>query len=432
MAYTNSPRLQKGIVFLFCIFCSVTLKAQLTIDAQYRTRGEMRQGYQKLAADGADAAIFISQRTRLSVTWETDGLLLRFSPQDVRVWGDEQSSSTTGVFGDDASLDLFEAYTAIRTGSHSSLTVGRQQLVYDHQRLLAARNWNQNGLSYDAFLFKWEPSVWSVHAAVSWNSTGENTSDNNYDPDRIKTLAFVWINYNPDKNATVSISHLASGQTKSDTENKQYFRQTTGVYSRLKQGDWSLVGNIYYQFGKNQSGSDVSAVLFDLETQYQCGPLTPGIGASYLSGNKHQGTEQGTDHLFDVLYGARHGFFGGMDYFRSFSSNTKDAGLAAGYAFLDWKISPKTSLKNTAWSFWLAQTNEQTPDQKTLGFENDLVLKHKFSDWGTIESGYLFFVPDKTLKTIQSVPDNRFSHFFYLQLSITPQLFNGINFKQKI
>lgn len=414
---------------LLLVLGTKPLLAQLKVDAQLRNRLEARHGYQKQAATDAQAAYFISQRTRISFTYETDGLQLKLSPQDVRVWGDEQNSSSTGVYGEQASLELFEAYAALKTGDKTSLTVGRQQLVYDNQRLLAARNWNQYGLAYDAILFMWNPSDWTVHAAASWNSTGENSADNFYESDRIKSLALLWACYQPDKNGSLAFSHLASGQTKSDTENKQYFRQTTGVYGKLKQGDWKLSSNFYYQFGKSQAGADVNAVLFDFESSYKFGKLTPGFGVNYLSGNKKT---SGTDHLFDVLYGSRHGFFGGMDYYRTFSSNTKGGGLTDAYAFLEWKLSEKTSLKNTCWYFWLAQTNENTPDKKALGFENDLLLCYRFSSWGNLESGYFFYLPTESLKTIQSVADTGFSNYFYLQLSITPQLFNENKSNQKI
>jgi len=73
--------------------------------------------------------------------------------------------------------------------------------------------------------------------------------------------------------------------------------------------------------------------------------------------------------------------------------------------------------------FSLAQTNAVTPDPKYLGFENDLVVKYNFSEWGVMESGYSFFLPTEVLKTIQNVQDNKFSQFFYLQLVITSNLF---------
>jgi hypothetical protein len=119
-------------LFLVCLisicFISKSGFAQFTVDAQYRNRFELRDGYKKLASEGATPAAFISQRTRLSFIYENEFLKLRFTPQDVRIWGDEQLSSSTGVFGDYASLDLFEAFVEIKTNENGWLSVGRQQL----------------------------------------------------------------------------------------------------------------------------------------------------------------------------------------------------------------------------------------------------------------------------------------------------------------
>lgn len=414
-----------GCFFTFLLVCVISKSgfAQFSVDAQYRNRFELRDGYKKLAAESTTPAVFISQRTRLSFSYENELLKLKFTPQDVRVWGDEQISSSTGVFGDYASLDLFEAFVQIKTSEKSWLSVGRQQLVYDNQRILAARNWNQNGIAYDAVVYKWNSEGWEVHAGSSWNSTGENTADNFYDPKRIKSLNFVWAKHRISESWDFALSHIASGATKAETENKLYFRQTSGVYSNYKKSGLTILGNFYYQFGKNNMGENVSAWLADADFSYQMGKVTPGVGVSYLSGNSHVNGK--TDHLFDVLYGGRHRFFGGIDYFSSFSSHTKQGGLTDCYFYVDLKLSPKTSLKNTGHYFSLAQTNENTPADKRLGYENDIVLKNKFSNWGALEYGYSFFLPANSLKTIQNVPDTKFSQFLYLQLTITPVLFKN-------
>ncbi|MBN2773182.1 MAG: alginate export family protein [Prolixibacteraceae bacterium] len=413
------------ILFIILVFFTGNLYAQFTVDAQYRNRFEFRDGYKKLVTEGSTPAAFISQRTRFSIGYENDLLKLKFTPQDVRVWGDEQLSSSTGVFGDNASLDLFEAFIQLKTGKKVWLSVGRQQLVYDNQRILAARNWNQNGIAYDAVVFKWDPENWKIHIGSSWNSTGENSSDNFYDPKRIKSLNFLWAQHELSENWDFSVSHIVSGVTGSETENKLYFRQTAGLFTTCIQGDFTFSGNIYYQFGKNNSGQKVSATLADFETALKTGKLTSGLGLSYLSGNKITNTQMKRDHLFDVLYGARHRVYGGMDYFTSFNSQTREGGLADYYFFFDIKFSGKTSLRNTGHYFRLAQTNENTPDNKNLGYENDLVLKYKFSEWGALECGYLFFLPTAALETVQGVPNSKFSQFFYMQLTVTPVLFQA-------
>jgi hypothetical protein len=153
------------------------------------------------------------------------------------------------------------------------------------------------------------------------------------------------------------------------------------------------------------------------------GKITPGAGLGYLSGNDKTLTNSSTDRLFDVLYGNRHTYFGYMDYFRSFASHTKQGGLSDFFLYLEYTFSKSIHLKNTGHYFQLAQSNPGTPENKNLGYENDLVMKYKFADWGTLEGGYLFFLPTESLKTIQSVQDAKYSQFVYLQLIITPVLF---------
>ncbi|MCD4792453.1 MAG: alginate export family protein [Bacteroidales bacterium] len=407
-----------AILSLFIIF---ETQAQFKIDAQYRPRFEYRDGYRKLAASGSTPSVIISQRTRLSFSYETEKIKFKFTPQDVRIWGDEQLASSTGVYGDNASLDLFEAYAEIKFGKLAWVSVGRQQLIYDYERLLAARNWNQNGIACDAVVFKLGAKQWNIHIGSSWNSLDASLSDNLYLPNRIKSLNFLWVNRKFNDKLNFSFLHTASGITETDSTNTLHFRQTTGIYSDYKSNNLKLRGNAYYQYGKNKTAVNISAFLLDADIAYKIGKFTPGLGLSYLSGNKNPGGA--TDNLFDVLYGARHRYFGHMDYFRNFASHTNEGGLADFYGCLEYKFSKTVSLTNIGHYFQLAQTNANTPGNKYLGYENELMLKYKFNDWGSIKSGYVFYLPTESLKTIQDVPNDKFSQFFYLELTLKPTLF---------
>jgi hypothetical protein len=410
------------ILFIPKVFPS-EVNAQLTVDAQYRNRFEARDGYRQITQDGSTPAVFISQRTRISLYYQADYLKIRFTPQDVRIWGDEQLATSTGVFGDRASLDLFEGYIELKAGNTGWFSVGRQQLVYDNQRLLGKRNWNQFGISYDAVVVKLQLNDWNLHIAGSWNTLLETLTDNSYPSGRIKSLNFIWLNRNLNNNLNLSFLHIASGVTQTDTTNKIYFRQTSGIYSEYKNDNLIVLGNVYYQYGKSKTGTNVSAYLICADVGYKISNLTPGIGVDYLSGNDKTGTDQKTDNLFDVLYGSRHRYFGYMDYFRNFPSHTSQGGLVDYYLYLDYKFLESLSVRNIGHYFRLAQTNPTTPENKNLGFENDLVLKYKFKDWGAFESGYCFIVPAESLKTIQGTPVEKLQQFFYLQLTITPTLF---------
>jgi len=411
----------EALLMLTLVLFSHSIKAQLIIESQLRNRFEFRDGYQKLADNGKTPTGLVSQRTRISFAYETENLKLKITPQDIRLWGGDQTWSSTGV-PSNTTIGLFEGYFEVKLGKTGWLSAGRQQLKYDNERILAARNWNQNGLSYDALLFKLKFSEWNLHLGSSWNSLAETTSDNLYPTSRIKSFNYLWLNRMFNNNLSLSLLHVASGVTRSDTTNALNFRQTTGFYTEYKKDNLNIWWNVYYQYGKNQKGTNVGAFLIDADASYKAGNYTPGIGLGYLSGNSKTGADQTTDQLFDVLYGARHRYFGFMDYFRSIASHTQQGGLADYYFYLDYQFSKSVIIRNIGHYFQLAQTNPSTPIDKKLGYENDLVLKYKFSDWGAMESGYTFFLPTEWLKTIQNVPDDKFSQFFYLQLTITPTL----------
>jgi hypothetical protein len=103
--------------------------------------------------------------------------------------------------------------------------------------------------------------------------------------------------------------------------------------------------------------------------------------------------------------------------------DTKQGGLADYFVFLNFAICKGLTLSNTSHYFQLAQTNQLTPTDRNLGFENDLVMKYSFLSWGALETGYCLFLPTESLKTIQGVQDPRFPQFFYVMLTITPTLF---------
>lgn len=132
-----------------------------------------------------------------------------------------------------------------------------------------------------------------------------------------------------------------------------------------------------------------------------------------------------TDRLYEPIYRSRHAFNGFIDYYTTYSKQTANGGLADFYGFLDFVPSKTVSIRNKLHFIQLAETNPGTPTNKNLGVENDLVVKFKFSEWGQLEGGYLFYVPTSTLKTIQNVPNGKFSQFVYLQLTIAPILFKN-------
>ncbi len=420
----KTPFRKKSILsFVFLLFFVVQGFAQFQVDAEFRPRFELRNGYKKLQSKGEIPSLIISQRTRLSFVYENKHLKLTITPQDVRVWGDENLTSSTGVYGDAASLDVYEAYAEITLWENTKISIGRQELAYDYERLLAKRNWNQNGLTYDAVVLKNQFKSIDFHAAASWNSHTETLDNNYFNPSYIKSLNFLWINKTFKNNQKLSFLHIASGQTDSINSNRLYFKQSSGLYTSFKGKKIAYRANAYYQYGKTNENQNISAFLADIDASYKIKKASLGLGLSYLSGNKNLNSN--TYQLFDVLYGARHRYFGHMDYFSNIPSSTKEGGLFNPYASLGFSLSEKSKIKNSLHYFQLAQTNQNTPENKPLGFENEIEFIYAFSEWGSVKLAYLFFLPTENLKTMQGINNEGFNQFAFVEISLKPNLFSS-------
>jgi hypothetical protein len=407
---------------LFCI--SLILRAQLSVDAQLRPRLEFRDGVQRLLPEGTTPAVLISQRTRLAITYQTNDLKIRIVPQDVRVWGDEQNANLTGNFGDQASFDMLEGFVEAKLKDEIWISAGRQQLHYDDGWLISDRNWNQHGSSWDAVVLKTKPAGSDLHIGAVWNNFNQKWSDHLYPSSRVKSINYLWFSRNIFKKTNVSLLYMNVGVTKNDSSEVLYYRHTAGVRGEHKREKLYAGINAYYQTGVNTKGKPVSAMLGAIDVRYSGEKYLAGLSIAYLSGNSKTGAEMKTDQLFDMHFGARHKFFGFMDYFTNHGAHTAQGGLVDYALTLNYKFSKKVSIRNIFHHFRLAQTNMLTGANPDLGFENDLIFQMKTSDWGMLELGYCLYLPSETLKLIQNVNNPGFAHFAYVQFTVNTNIFS--------
>ena len=177
------------ILFSFsAISGSFSAKAQLTISGQLRDRAEWRDGYGTLPSKTATPSAFISQRTRLIFHYTIPQLIFHVSVQDVRDWG--QDASTISV-ADGARLSVHEAWAELRLWHKADsslhylgLKVGRQELVYDDQRLLGNLDWLPQARRHDALVLKLRQNTWQIDlgAAFNQNSDAVNYNGTYYTP----------------------------------------------------------------------------------------------------------------------------------------------------------------------------------------------------------------------------------------------------------
>ncbi|MES2773590.1 MAG: alginate export family protein [Bacteroidota bacterium] len=185
--YRKSSFYRAGFMFISCLMALHNSHAQFSLSGQLRTRSELRNGAGTLKANGNKAAIFTSQRTRLTFNYKWNKIVFQTSLQDVRVWGQDASTisnadgSKLGVHEAWADIILFNkkdtAFKKSAPVEYFSVKVGRQELLYDDSRLLGNLDWLQQARRHDAVVLKMLNKSWQVDLGAAFN---QNTDAFNY------------------------------------------------------------------------------------------------------------------------------------------------------------------------------------------------------------------------------------------------------------
>ena len=170
-------------------------RAQLSLSGQLRDRGEIREGYGNLVPLGSKAAGFISQRTRLNFGYKLDRLTFGVVVQDVRIWGQDASTISNVDVGN--RLMLHEGWGNIVLANKAdptigfkaidnlSLKVGRQELIYDDQRLFGNLDFTQQARSFDMALLKASHHGFQVDIGYALNQNIDGTTNTFYVPGNV-------------------------------------------------------------------------------------------------------------------------------------------------------------------------------------------------------------------------------------------------------
>jgi len=419
---------------------STLTQAQLRITSDFRTLGEARHGYMEPAVDTSQVATFISQRSRISLEYKRDRISLKFGVQDVRVWGEDDQYTGSGTFGDSESLQTAETWMQYNFTDSILVKLGRQIWAYDEQRILSGRDRNQYGLFYDGALFSFNRGKWQADIGASFNNTAQNLYDNPYytDKNRFQTLDFVYLKNSVSKQLDISAIGVATGYQDQQTRNKLNVMYTGGATATFSFTDVLLHTEGYYQTGKNNKAKDVSAYFITAHGSYKLfeGKLMPEIGADYFSGHDATNSDAdyaGTDHSFDILYGARFKYYGNMNQFMFVGKPFENGGVRDYYATITAKPNKKNVVKAQYHNFGLTAdyaSATSTPEQfdaldKALGSEIDLIYTHAISKdiKASIGGGYL--LPTKSLEYLkgQNKIDNSQSYYVWASLRFSPELF---------
>ncbi|MBV7530297.1 alginate export family protein [Chitinophaga sp. sic0106] len=409
--------------------------AQLSINAQLRTRSEFRDGQGAPLPANAKPAFFTSQRSRLSAGFNTYRLQLGLTVQDVRVWGQDASTINRTTTADNNGFLLHEAWAAVMLTDTTvknftlSLKAGRQELVYDDSRLLGNLDWLQQGRRHDAVLLRYQSARWQLHFGAAFNQNKENGSGTIYNPtppgnyaantnggSMYKSLEFLHASRKTGAQ-TLSFLVLADQFSRSHTDTVNNLpvktweatttsRITAGLYWNRQSKLLETTAAGYFQAATNPSYLLSAQVLFKASSTFSVGP-----GVDY------------TSPWFDPLYGTPHKFWGNMDYFYVASTFGRQ-GLQDYYLKSRWKPSAKWILNADLHQFFSAGTIAGYP--KNFGTEADITATYSLTRIISIEGGYSHYwstntLTSPTVKNIANSSSN--SNWAYLMLTVKPEIF---------
>src|SRR4051812_27574183 len=430
---------------LVCTAAGVRTNAQLSLSAQLRTRTELRDGQGAPLPKGAPAAFFTSQRTRLNVGYNMYRLKFGVTLQDVRVWGQDVSTINRTTTPDNNGVMLHEAWAEILLTDTTlknkalSLKIGRQELVYDDQRLLGNLDWLQQGRRHDAAVLKYETKSWMLYVAAAFNQNKENASGTIYNSTpagnytsstnggtMYKSMQFLYAGKKL-KNGNASFLFFTDQFSKysTDSVNNKIYQQgswgraTTGFYVNNIFNKLGVTASAYYQFGKTATSQNLSAVLLSAAAQYGfCKKLNARVGIDYTWG----GSKGTTTNTFDPLYGTPHKFWGLMDYFYAASPFGK-GGLTDYYIKAKYKASDKFLLTTDLHQFNSATSVGTGDNKKNFGQELDITGSYTLTKQIGIEAGYAHFfaTPLLTSPAVKNIPNAQSNNnWAYVMINIKP------------
>lgn len=412
--------MKKLLIALFVCICSLVSAQQFDLSAEFRPRFEYRHGYKTLIPDSEDAATFVSQRTRLNFNYGSEKLNAFLSFQNVRVWGDVITLSSSDKNG----IAIHEAWAQAILSPQFSLKIGRQEIVYDDERMFGNVNWAQQARSHDAFIASYTPNANNrLDFGLALNENAETLFDTNYTVNNYKAFQYLW--YHIDLiDIGLSFLILNNGLTFDDnSEQKVDYNQTIGSRFTYENSKFKADASLYFQTGKiADTGLSAYNVATNINYKFS-GIVSAGLGIEYLSGTDMNSTSNKLKS-FTPWFGTNHKFNGWMDYFYVGNHNNS-VGLIdinANFKYEKDKffviVAPHifSSAANVVDGF-----NEKMSNN--LGTEIDLVFGYKIENNIKLQVGYSQMFATETMEVLKGGNKNNSNNWAWAMFVFKPKLF---------
>lgn len=410
--------------FLASFLAATNAFGQLSVDGDFRTRTEYRHGFQSLYKENADPAFFTSQRSRLILGFKDPRYQVKFSIQDVRIWGSQPQIATS-----DGLLSVHEAWVEYNFTRKFALRGGRMELAYDNHRILGNLDWAQQGRKHDLALLKFTDSTFAIHAGFAFNQDKEQHTTHLYTvPNSYKAMQFLWINKQL-RNINASFLFLNNGTQFTTTNDAGVvtaydikYTQTAGVFAEYKKNKFSFTGHAYSQTGKDVKSRTVQAHNLYGEAGLKVGAgTTLSLGGEYLSGSPAL-TDKSINRSFAPLYGTNHLFNGYMDYFYV-GNHYNNAGLKDLFVRIRQNVG-KGFITLDVHHFDAAAEiiNPETTQRMNpgLGTELDLTIRQNVTKELSIQAGYSQMLATDTMEVLKTGNAKANNNWAYLWLIFKP------------
>lgn len=417
--------MKRILLSTFILLSGISTYAQFNLSAEYRPRFEFRDSYKLLPpALGQTPAFMVSQRTRLNVGFKWNIFNTYLSVQDVRIWGDEAMKK------DVAGLGLYQGWAEIKVCDSFFVKAGRQEFVYDNERLLSNTNWQQKGLSHDALMLKYNHQGFFVDLGAAYNQSRDTTNSTDYNTTlaNYKSLSFLWLKYNIKKHFSVQAAFLADGYQKKNTTNTMYMRATSGAVFSYRSKFVNTDARGFYQFGQDETGAHISAYIANIEVFVKpLNWLTLIAGCEYQSGNNLSDTANKKNNAFSTLYGTGHKFNGNIDFFTK-PADTKNTGLVDIYLNFIFAIKKQYQLRADFHYFSTQNhyTYSKAVQPSYLASEADISAKIPIIKDVDVQLGYSALIGSPTLIKMQGNNKKNFSHWAFVMLTVKPTIFTAM------
>jgi hypothetical protein len=401
------------------ILLSTVSFAQFSLTGEFRPRTEFNHGYKTLAYEDQDWSIPTTQRSRLNAMYNHELVKTKLTLQDVRYWGAQAQL----VNNEDYAVSVHEAWADVELAKNFSVKAGRQELVYDDQRIFGNVGWAQQARSHDVALFKFEKDF-KIHFGIAHHENS-NITNNIYDgPDAYKNLQYLWFNKTWNKNS-LSLLFLNNGVPFMESQTKEVvkYSQTLGGRYVVELENVSFSTNFYYQLGKNVTTIYPSATVLNVVRDLSAFNF---LFEATIKNNVTLGFEQlsGTDYnkkskakSFTPFYGTNHKFNGFMDYFYV-GNYINSYGLNDVY--LKYKFSKKKISLNADLHYFATAGKISEDDSNSLGTEIDLTFTYKVHDIAALSAGWSTMFATESMELIKGGDRNAGNHWAYIMLSVTP------------